>query len=84
MKYAMLIVSAIFPKALSSALSRYDGSPVKGEPPVNARIIKRTRTNYRSATIPQRVMDGVGNHLLPRFPRGIFREIETATVIAPV
>lgn len=45
MKYAAFIVSAIFP-ALSSAYRVMTDHRVKGEPPVNTRIIKRT--NYRA------------------------------------
>lgn len=45
MKYAAFIVSAIFP-ALSFAYRVMTDHRVKGEPPVNTRIIKRT--NYRA------------------------------------
>lgn len=81
MKYAARIHCVGDISRVIVRLSRYDWSPGKGRTTaVNTRIIKRT--NYRACarTIPKSYTDGVGNHLLrARFPRRIFREIETAT-----
>lgn len=66
MKYAAFIVSAIFP-ALSFAYRVMTDHRVKGEPPVNTRIIKRTNYRARARAIPKNYIDGVGNHLLRAF-----------------